>query len=73
MNKQLPKAVIVRHPISKAKLAILDSFPTVGLACNKCSSREATVFVVESDIKHIKEYHITECTSCAQRVWHIEV
>jgi len=71
MTKKLPKAEYVRHPYTKKKLRVIDTFaPSKDTKCPGCEGGVVEgIRVVESEYRGGVRYNIIACSKCEDPVW----
>ena len=71
MSKEIPKAEYVKHPYTKKKLKVIDTFiPGKETTCPGCDDGVVEeIRVVESEYRGGVRYNIVTCSACEQPVW----
>ena len=71
MAKIVPKVEYVKHPYTKVKLRVIDTFvPGKETVCPGCEDGVVEeIRVVESEYRGGVRYNIVSCTSCEQPIW----
>ena len=70
--KKTHKTDTARHPFSKKKLCVLDSFVPKEMACPVCNSQTVDkVLVVQADTPGQANYHVVSCTTCNRQNWFV--
>jgi hypothetical protein len=71
VTKKLPKTEYAKHPYTKKKLRIIDTFaPSKDTTCPGCEDGTVEeIKVVESEYRGGVRYNIITCTSCDDPVW----
>lgn len=71
MAKKIPKTEYVKHPYTKKKLRVIDTFtPSKETYCPGCEDGIVEeIRVIESEYRGGVRYNIVACTSCEQPVW----
>jgi transcription elongation factor Elf1 len=70
-TKQIKRPEYIKHPFSKKKLRVLDSFsPGRDFVCPACSTLSVErILVVESS--QAANYHVLVCKNCEKPNWFI--
>jgi hypothetical protein len=69
--KKVSKTEYVKHPYTKKKLRVIDTFtPSKDTKCPGCEEGDVQeIRVVESEYRGGVRYNIVTCTSCDAPVW----
>ena len=71
VTKKVPKTEYVKHPYTKKKLRVIDTFaPSKDTKCPGCDSETVEqIKVVESEYRGGVRYNIVSCTTCDDAIW----
>lgn len=71
MAKKQIKQEYVKHPFTRKKLLVIDSFKTENLdACPACKTGTISeVKIVESEHRGGIRYNVISCASCSGPIW----
>ena len=72
-KKKVPKERFVRHPHSKERLRVIDTFaPNKPVSCPKCEDGDVQeISVVESEYPGGIRYYLINCNTCDKANWFV--
>lgn len=70
-SKAVPKAQYLRHPFTKQRLRVIDTFvPNKPVECPVCSEMAIDkISIVEPEYRGGIRYHVLACGSCDKQNW----